>query len=56
MSDIKRDAKQGKSKVHFIISERDISVFQLGQDFTNAGYKVSAVIGNNKNSEINIEW
>lgn len=56
MSAIKRDAKQGKSKAYFIIGERDISVFQLGQDFTNAGYKVSAVIGNDKNSEINIEW
>lgn len=56
MCAIKRDAKQGKSKAHFIITERDISVFQLGQEFTNAGYKVSAVIGNDKNSEINIEW
>lgn len=53
---IKRSAKQGKSKARFIIAERDISVFQLGQEFTNAGYKVSAVIGNDKNSEINIEW
>lgn len=56
MSAIKRNAKQGKSKSHFIIGERDISVFQLGQDFTNAGYKVSAVIGNDKNSELDIEW
>ena len=53
---IKRSAKQGKNKARFIITERDISVFQLGQEFTNAGYKVSAVIGNDKNSEINIEW
>lgn len=56
MCAIKRDANKGKSKAHFIIKERDISVFQLGQDFTNAGYKVSAVIGNDKNSEIDIEW
>lgn len=56
MSVIKRAAKTGKSKARFIITERDISVFQLGQEFTNAGYKVSAVIGNDKNSEINIEW
>ena len=56
MSAIKRDAKQGKNKACFIIGERDINVFQLGQDFYNAGYKVSAVIGNDKNSEINIEW
>lgn len=56
MCAIKRDAKQGKNKAHFIISTRNISVFQLGQDFTNAGYKVSAVIGNDKNSTLDIEW
>ena len=56
MYTIKFAAKQGYNKIHFIIKERDISVFQLGQDFTNAGYKVSAVIGNNKNSTLDIEW
>lgn len=56
MCAIKVAASQGHNKLHFSIGEKDISVFQLGQDFTNAGYKVSAVIGNDKNSEIDIEW
>ena len=56
MCAIKVAASQGHNKLHFDIGEKDISVFQLGQDFTNAGYKVSAVIGNNKNSTLDIEW
>lgn len=56
MCAIKVAASQGHNKLHFAIGEKDISVFQLGQDFTNAGYKVSAVIGNDKNSTLDIEW
>lgn len=56
MCAIKVAASQGHNKLHFTIGEKDISVFKLGQDFTNAGYKVSAVIGNNKNSTLDIEW
>ena len=56
MCAIKVAAKQGHNKLHFNIGEKDISVFRLGQDFTNAGYKVSAVIGNDKNSTLDIEW
>lgn len=56
MCAIKVAAKQGHNKLHFDIGEKDINVFQLGQDFANAGYKVSAVITNDKNSKIDIEW
>lgn len=56
MCAIKYAANQGQTKLHVSIGEKNISVFKLGQEFTDAGYKVSAVIANDKNSTIDIEW